>query len=184
MGASRGSRRASRSSPSWKLCWRRRRQFIFVVDDNLIGNKKAIKDILRMSSPGSSERGYPFTFVTEASLDLADDPEMMSLMVRANFNGVFVGIESVDERALRETKKTQNMRNSGTLVEKVERIHRSGLEVWAGFIVGFDNDSEDVFENQLEFVEAAQLSVVMVGMLSAIPKTPLYARLRRKAVST
>jgi radical SAM superfamily enzyme YgiQ (UPF0313 family) len=155
-------------------------QFIFVVDDNLIGDKKAMKGILTHVVAWQQERGYPFMFVTEASLDLADDPEMMSLMVRANFNGVFVGIESINERALRETKKTQNMRNSGTLVEKVERIHRSGLEVWAGFIVGFDNDSEDVFENQLEFVEATQLSVVMVGMLSAIPKTPLYARLEKE----
>jgi radical SAM superfamily enzyme YgiQ (UPF0313 family) len=154
---------------------------IFVVDDNLIGNKKAMKDILRHVANWQRERGYPFTFVTEASLDLSDDAEMLSLMVRANFNGVFVGIESVDERALRETKKTQNMRNSGTFVEKVERIQRSGLEVWAGMIVGFDSDAEDVFENQLAFVEAAQISVVMVGMLSAIPKTPLYARLEKES---
>jgi radical SAM superfamily enzyme YgiQ (UPF0313 family) len=155
-------------------------QFVFVVDDNLIGNKRAMKDILVHVVAWQQERGYPFMFVTEASLDLSDDPEMMSLMIRANFNGVFVGIESINERALRETKKTQNIRNSGSLVEKVGRIHRSGLEVWAGFIVGFDNDSEDVFENQLEFVEATQLSVVMVGMLSAIPKTPLYARLEKE----
>jgi radical SAM superfamily enzyme YgiQ (UPF0313 family) len=152
---------------------------VFVVDDNLIGNKKVMKDILRHVGDWQRERGYPFTFVTEASLDLSDDAEMMGLMVRANFNGVFVGIESIDERALRETKKTQNMRKSGTMVEKVERIHRSGLEVWAGMIVGFDSDAEDVFENQLAFVEAAQISVVMVGMLSAIPKTPLYARLEK-----
>jgi radical SAM superfamily enzyme YgiQ (UPF0313 family) len=155
-------------------------QFVFVVDDNLIGNKKAMKDVLTHVVAWQQERGYPFMFVTEASLDLSDDAEMMSLMIRANFNGVFVGIESIDERALRETKKTQNMRKSGTMVEKVQRIHRSGLEVWAGFIVGFDNDSEDVFKNQLAFVEAAEISVVMVGMLSAIPKTPLYARLEKE----
>ncbi len=153
---------------------------IFVVDDNLIGNKKVMKGLLRHVGDWQRQRGYPFTFVTEASLDLSDDSEMMDLMVRANFNGVFVGIESIDERALRETKKTQNMRNSGTMVEKVERIHRAGLEVWAGMIVGFDSDAEDVFENQLAFVEAAQISVVMVGMLSAIPKTPLYARLEKE----
>jgi radical SAM superfamily enzyme YgiQ (UPF0313 family) len=152
---------------------------VFVVDDNLIGNKKVMKDILRHVGEWQRERGYPFTFVTEASLDLSDDSEMMNLMVRANFNGVFVGIESIDERALRETKKTQNMRNNGTMVEKIERIHRSGLEVWAGMIVGFDSDADDVFENQLAFIEAAQISVVMVGMLSAIPKTPLYARLEK-----
>jgi radical SAM superfamily enzyme YgiQ (UPF0313 family) len=155
-------------------------RFVFVVDDNLIGNKKAMKEILGHVADWQRERGYPFMFVTEASLDLADDAEMMGLMTCANFNGVFVGIESIDERALRETKKTQNMRKSGSLVEKVGRIQRAGLEVWAGFIVGFDNDSEDVFENQREFVEAAQLSMVMVGMLSAIPKTPLYARLEKE----
>ena len=155
-------------------------RLIFVVDDNLIGNKKVMKEILSHIVAWQQKRGYPFTFVTEASLDLSDDPEMMSLMVRANFNGVFVGIESIDERALRETRKTQNMRKSGTLVEKIGRIHRSGLEVWAGMIVGFDSDAEDVFENQLEFVEDAQISVVMVGMLSAIPKTPLYVRLEKE----
>jgi radical SAM superfamily enzyme YgiQ (UPF0313 family) len=153
---------------------------VFVVDDNLIGNRKVMKGLLRHVGDWQRQRGYPFTFVTEASLDLSDDSEMMDLMVRANFNGVFVGIESIDERALRETKKTQNMRNSGTMVEKVERIQGAGLEVWAGMIVGFDSDAEDVFENQLAFVEAAQISVVMVGMLSAIPKTPLYARLEKE----
>jgi radical SAM superfamily enzyme YgiQ (UPF0313 family) len=150
---------------------------VFVVDDNLIGNKKEMKKILRHVIAWQQAKGYPLTFVTEASLDLADDDELMRLMVEANFNGVFVGIESTNEDALRETKKTQNIRRSGTLTDKVRRIQDTGLEVWAGMIVGFDNDTEEVFETQRRFIEGARISMVMAGMLTAVPKTPLYARL-------
>jgi radical SAM superfamily enzyme YgiQ (UPF0313 family) len=148
--------------------------FVFVVDDNLIGNKKEMKKILHHVIAWQQAKGYPLTFVTEASLDLADDDELMQLMVEANFNGLFVGIESTNEDALRETKKTQNMRRSGTLIDKVRRIQDAGLEVWAGMIVGFDNDNGDVFDSQRRFIENSRISLVMVGMLSAIPKTPLY----------
>jgi radical SAM superfamily enzyme YgiQ (UPF0313 family) len=157
-----------------------RMPLIFVVDDNLIGNKKEIKKILRHVIAWQEANGYPLTFVTEASLDLADDEELMRLMVEANFNGLFVGIESTDEQALRETKKTQNMRRSGTLTDKVRRIQDAGLEVWAGMIVGFDSDTDAVFDNQRRFIEGSRISVVMVGMLSAIPKTPLHARLAKE----
>jgi radical SAM superfamily enzyme YgiQ (UPF0313 family) len=153
---------------------------VFVVDDNLIGNKKEMKKILNHVISWQQANGYPLTFVTEASLDLADDAELMRLLVDANFNGLFVGIESTDEQSLRETRKLQNMRRSGTLAEKVQRIHDAGLEVWAGMIVGFDNDTDAVFENHRRFIEASRISVVMVGMLSAIPKTPLYARLAQE----
>jgi radical SAM superfamily enzyme YgiQ (UPF0313 family) len=136
-----------------------------------------MKKILTHVIAWQQAKGYPLTFVTEASLDLADDDELMRLMVEANFNGVFVGIESTNEDALRETKKTQNIRRSGTLTDKVRRIQDTGLEVWAGMIVGFDNDTEEVFEAQRRFIEGARISMVMAGMLSAIPKTPLYARL-------
>lgn len=153
---------------------------VFVVDDNLIGNKKEMKKILRHVIAWQKANGFPLTLVTEASIDLADDAELMRLMVEANFNGLFVGIESTNEQSLRETKKTQNMRPTGTLVDKVRRIQDAGLEVWAGMIVGFDNDTADVFESHRRFVEAARISVVMVGMLSAIPKTPLHARLAKE----
>ena len=153
---------------------------VFIVDDNLIGNKKEMKKILRHVIAWQQANGYPLTFVTEASLDLAHDDELMRLMVEANFNCVFVGIESVNEDALRETRKTQNMRRSGTLTDKVRRIQESGLEVWAGMIVGFDSDAGDVFERQRAFIEGSRISLVMVGMLSAIPKTPLHARLARE----
>lgn len=153
---------------------------VFVVDDNLIGNKKEMKKILGHVIAWQKANGYPLSFVTEASLDLADDDELMRLMVEANFNGLFVGIESTSEQALRETKKTQNMRRSGTLTDKVRRIQDAGLEVWAGMIVGFDNDTDDVFDSQRRFIEGSRISVVMVGMLSAIPRTPLYARLMKE----
>ena len=153
---------------------------VFVVDDNLIGNRKEMKKILRRVAAWQTTNGFPLTFVTEASIDLADDAELMRLMVEANFNALFVGIESTNEQSLRETRKTQNMRPTGTLAEKVRRIQDAGLEVWAGMIVGFDNDTADVFESQRRFIETSRISVVMVGMLSAIPRTPLHARLAKE----
>lgn len=153
---------------------------VFVVDDNLIGNKKEMKKVLRHVIDWQKANDYPLNFVTEASLDLADDDELMRLMIEANFNGLFIGIESTNEDALRETKKTQNIRRSGTLTEKVRRIQDAGLEVWAGMIVGFDSDTEGVFEDHLRFIERSRISVVMVGMLTAIPKTPLHARLAKE----
>jgi len=153
---------------------------VFIVDDNLIGNKKEIKKVLREVIAWQKANGYPLTFVTEASLDLADDDELMRLMVEANINGLFVGIESTNEDALRETKKLQNMRRTGTLIEKVHRIQDAGLEIWAGMMVGFDTDKEDVFESQRRFIESSRISFVMVGMITAIPKTPLYTRLAKE----
>src|SRR4051812_21050876 len=149
----------------------------FIVDDNLIGNKAAIKKVLRDLVAWQEALGYPMTFFTEASIDLADDPELMALMVEANIAAVFVGIESPNEESLRETKKFQNVRDGGTLVEKVHRIQDSGMEVWCGMILGFDHDDETIFDAQLAFIAEARIVHVMLGMLSAIPKTPLYDRL-------
>jgi radical SAM superfamily enzyme YgiQ (UPF0313 family) len=114
-------------------------------------------------------------FFTEASLDLAEDDELMRLMAEAGLVAVFIGIESPDEDALRETKKFQNMR--GGIVERVHKVQSHGLEVYAGMIVGFDTDDETVFERQYAFLQKARIVGAMAGMLSAIPKTPLYARL-------
>ncbi len=149
----------------------------FIVDDNLIGNKKAIKEVLRDVIAWQRAKGYPLLFSTEASIDLADDDELMQLMVEANITIVFVGIESPNEDSLREAKKLQNVRRGGTLVDKVRRIQETGMEVWAGMIVGFDHDDESVFAAQRQFLADARISTAMVGMLSAIPKTPLHARL-------
>ncbi len=151
-----------------------------VVDDNLVGNKKAIKELLRHVIQWQQEHGYPMTLVTEASLDLVEDAELMRMMVEANFTTVFVGIETPNEAALRETKKLQNLRKGGTMVEKVHRIQQAGLEVWSGMIVGFDHDDAGIFEAQSRFVQDARIINAMVNMLVAVPRTPLHERLRRE----
>jgi radical SAM superfamily enzyme YgiQ (UPF0313 family) len=149
----------------------------FVVDDNLIGNKRAIKPVLREVAAWQRRNGYPLSLFTEASLDLADDPELMAVMDEANILAVFIGIESPNEESLRETKKYQNVREGGTIVEKVRRIQDAGLDVWCGMILGFDNDDDTIFEAQRQFLTDARIATSMTGMLSAIPKTPLYDRL-------
>lgn len=149
----------------------------FVVDDNLIGNKRAIKPILAEVVKWQQRRGYPLTLFTEASIDLADDPELMALLTEANFIAVFVGIESPNEESLRQAKKFQNVRQGGTILEKVHRIQEAGLDVWCGMILGFDNDDETIFAAQREFLTNARIATAMIGMLYAIPKTPLHDRL-------
>ncbi len=150
----------------------------FIVDDNLIGNKAQIKIVLREVAQWQLERGFPLTFFTEASLDLADDPELMQLMIDCNIQTVFIGIESPNEASLRETKKIQNVRSTGTLVEKIHRVQNAGMDVWCGMIVGFDSDDETIFRAQEEFLRDARILHAMLGMLHAIPKTPLHARLK------
>ncbi|HEX4131095.1 MAG TPA: DUF4070 domain-containing protein [Pirellulales bacterium] len=149
----------------------------FIVDDNLIGNKQAIKPVLRRVAQWQQDHDYAINFFTEASLDMADDAELMQLMVDANVSSVFVGIESPNEASLRETKKFQNVRTGGTIVEKVHRIQKAGLDVWCGMILGFDHDDTSVFNAHYRFLHDARIVQAMVGMLAAIPKTPLYDRL-------
>jgi radical SAM superfamily enzyme YgiQ (UPF0313 family) len=154
-------------------------KIIFVVDDNLIGNKKAIKPILRDIAEWQQARAYPLTLFTEASLDLAEDEELMELMGLAGFQNVFIGIETPNEESLRETKKLQNVRpNAGSLIERVHRIQDHGIDVWCGMIVGFDNDDTTIFPAVPEFLARARISTALVGMLHAIPTTPLFKRLK------
>jgi radical SAM superfamily enzyme YgiQ (UPF0313 family) len=150
----------------------------FIVDDNLIGNKAQIKKVLEEVAQWQRSKGFPLTFFTEASLDLADDEELMQLMVDCNIQTVFIGIESPNEASLRETKKIQNVRNTGTLIEKIHRVQNAGMDVWCGMIVGFDSDDESIFNAQVEFLQEARILHAMLGMLHAIPKTPLHARLK------
>jgi radical SAM superfamily enzyme YgiQ (UPF0313 family) len=150
---------------------------VFVVDDNLVGNKKAIKPLLRDVIAWQQAHGYPLKLHTEASIDLADDAELMRLMVDANFESVFVGIESPNEASLRETKKFQNVRQGPSLLEKVHAIQRAGMEVLCGMILGFDHDDSSIFEAQRQFLKQARIVQAMIGLLTAIPKTPLYDRL-------
>ena len=153
---------------------------VFVVDDNLIGNKKAIKPVLRDIVIWQQERAYPLTLFTEASLDLAEDEELMELMGLANFQNVFIGIETPNEDSLRETKKHQNVRpNAGTLLERVHRVQSHGIDVWCGMIVGFDHDDPSIFKVMPKFLDEARISAALIGMLHAIPTTPLHARLKQ-----
>jgi len=154
-------------------------KIVFVVDDNLIGNKKAIKEVLRDIIAWQQERAYPLTLFTEASLDLAEDDELMELMGLANFQSVFIGIETPNEDSLKETKKLQNVRpNAGSLLDRVHRIQDRGLDVWCGMIVGFDHDDPSIFDVMPKFLVEARISAALIGLLHAIPTTPLYDRLK------
>jgi len=151
---------------------------VFIVDDNFIGNKQAIKGVLRDVIQYQEHHGYPFTFFTEATLDLAEDEELMRLMTGANIEAVFIGIETPNEAALKETKKYQNVRPvKGSMLERIQRIQRAGIEVTCGMIVGFDHDDATIFQAQREFLTDGHIPHAMLGMLYAIPKTPLHARL-------
>jgi radical SAM superfamily enzyme YgiQ (UPF0313 family) len=153
----------------------------FIVDDNLIGNKKGIKPVLEAVAQWQEQNGYPLAFSTEASLDLCEDEELMELMARCNIQSVFIGIETPNEESLKETKKYQNVREKGgTLLEKIHQIQDFGIEVWCGLIVGFDNDCEDIFAIQKQFLEESRIAHAMIGLLHAIPKTPLYDRLENE----
>jgi len=154
---------------------------VFIVDDNLIGNKQAIKGVLRDVIQYQEHHGYPFTFFTEATLDLAEDDELMRLMAKANIEAVFIGIETPNEDALKETKKHQNVRpNAGSMLERIRRIQHAGIEVTCGMIMGFDHDDVGIFQAQRQFIADAHIPHAMVGMLNAIPKTPLHDRLTKE----
>jgi radical SAM superfamily enzyme YgiQ (UPF0313 family) len=149
---------------------------IFVVDDNFIGNKKEAKQLLQAIVDWQRAHGYPIELMTEVSLNVSQDDELLRLMRVANFTTIFIGIESPRSASLAETKKLQNLRED--IVAAVHRIQRAGLEVMAGMIVGFDNDDASIFEEQFTFIQDARIPVSMTGLLNAVPKTPLYRRLQ------
>ncbi len=151
---------------------------LFVVDDNFIGNKREAKSMLTELIRWQEEHGHPFYLFTEASVNLADDDELMDLMVRAGFDMVFLGIETPMEETLLLTQKKQNTRFR--LLESVRRIQNRGMEVSAGFIIGFDNDPENIFDLQIKFIQESGIPMAMVGLLTAFPLTQLYRRLRRE----
>lgn len=152
---------------------------IFFVDDNFIGNKNKLKkDLLPKIIEWNRIHNIPFTFNTEASIDLADDEELMVLMTKAGFVKVFVGIETPDTESLKECNKKLNLERD--LVESVRIIQAYGIEVTAGFIVGFDNDTGNIFERQVDFIEKSGIITAMVGILNAPSKTKLYKRLENE----
>ena len=149
---------------------------VFFVDDNFIGNRKKLKEfILPAMIDWMKTKGYPFSFQTEASINIADDEDLMHLMVSAGFNNVFVGIETVDEESLKECNKIQNKNRD--LAECVKKIQHHGLQVQGGFIVGFDNDNETIFERLIKFIQESGIVTAMVGLLNAPKGTQLYTRL-------
>jgi radical SAM superfamily enzyme YgiQ (UPF0313 family) len=159
----------------WRLGWR---GMVFIVDDNFIGNKREVKRLLPVLADWSARHDHPFSFITEASVNLAEDEELLDGMRRARFRRVFLGIETPVEASLKEAQKRQNTRHN--LLDSVKKIQSYGLEVMAGFIVGFDNDPEDIFERQIEFIRESAIPLAMVGLLTALPDTQLWRRLERE----
>jgi radical SAM superfamily enzyme YgiQ (UPF0313 family) len=151
---------------------------VFVVDDNFIGNKREVMKLLPEIARWNREHGSPFNYGTEADLNLADNPVLLQQMVEAGFISVFIGIETPSLESLRETRKHQNLR--GSLLDRVAAVQRAGLLVYAGFIVGFDNDTEDIFDRQIEFITQSAIANAMIGPLMALPGTPLFERMKRE----
>jgi radical SAM superfamily enzyme YgiQ (UPF0313 family) len=149
---------------------------LFIVDDNFIGNKKKLKaEILPALIEWRDSKKYPFALNTEASINLADDEELMRLMVAAGFDVVFVGIETPNDESLVECAKYQNQNRN--LVASVKKLQQFGLEVQGGFIVGFDSDPESIFQAQIDFIQRSGIVTAMVGLLNAPTGTRLYKRL-------
>ena len=153
------------------------RSTVFVVDDNFIGNKKQVRQLLPELAKWQKANGYPFKLTTESSVNLADDEPLLESMRDAGFRSVFLGIETPVAESLKEAQKPQNR---GNLLDSVKNIQSHGLEVMAGFIVGFDNDPEDVFQRQIDFIRQSAIPLAMVGLLSALPDTQLWRRLERE----
>lgn len=148
---------------------------LFFVDDNFIGNKRVLKEDLLPALIDWQRGNRAITFYTEASINLADDGELMELMAKAGFDQVFVGIETPDDASLAECNKRQN--RSRDLIADVKRMQRAGLQVQGGFIVGFDNDTPSIFQRQIDFIQTSGIVTAMVGLLQAVPGTKLHERL-------
>lgn len=149
---------------------------VFFADDNFVGNRAYAKELLREIIAWNSKQRHPLAFYTQASIDMSRDDELLQLMKEANFSSVFIGVESPRKSSLAETKKMQNERID--LVEAIHKIQSNNLFISAGMIVGFDSDDLDIFDEQYEFLQAAQIPIVMLSVLLAVPKTPLYKRLK------
>ncbi|MGD9548646.1 MAG: B12-binding domain-containing radical SAM protein [Candidatus Krumholzibacteriia bacterium] len=148
---------------------------VFVVDDNFVGDRRRCRGLLEAMVEWRRRTRTPMVFLTEASVDMASDPELLELMVAAGFKKVFLGLETPSLESLRECRKLQNLRGDLTLA--VHTIQAAGLEVMGGFIVGFDNDEPDIFQRQFEFIQRAGVVTAMVGLLQALPRSRLYRRL-------
>jgi radical SAM superfamily enzyme YgiQ (UPF0313 family) len=151
---------------------------VFIVDDNFIGNKAKVMEVLPELLQWNREHDHPFAYGTEATVNLADDPNLLARMAEAGFVFVFLGIETPSLESLRETGKYQNL--MGSLLDRVLKVHQAGLIVYGGFIVGFDHDSPDIFDRQIGFITGASIANAMVGPLMALPGTLLFERMERE----
>jgi radical SAM superfamily enzyme YgiQ (UPF0313 family) len=158
-----------------RLHWRNE---VFIVDDNFIGNSREALLLARELTVWQERHRRPFSFYTEASIDLADRPDLLAAMVEANFMYVFIGIETPSGEALKESKKFQNLRRDN--VQQIRIIQEAGLWVLGGFIVGFDSDDENIFARQREFIEKTAIAWAMAGVLQAPPTTALYDRMKKE----
>lgn len=160
----------------YHLNWRGR---VFIVDDNFIGNKHYVRNsLLPAMRTWMTDHKYPFVFMIQCSVNLADDEELMTLLTQAGFNATFVGIETPSEESLQNCNKTQNKNRD--LLQCVKKIQRAGLSVAAGFIVGFDSDTPSVFQQQIDFIQKSGIVTAMVGLLNAPKNTLLYKRLKEE----
>lgn len=159
----------------YRLGWRNE---VFIVDDNFIGNHHRALELLHELIEWQNRHQRPFSFYTEASIDLASRTELMDAMVQANFMYVFIGIETPSAEALKESHKFQNLRANN--FDQVRKIQQNGLWVLAGFIVGFDSDDENIFARQLEFINQTAIAWAMAGILMAPPTTALFDRMKRE----
>jgi radical SAM superfamily enzyme YgiQ (UPF0313 family) len=152
---------------------------VFFVDDNFIGNKHRLKEeVLPAIAGWMKQHKYPFDFLTQASVNLADDDGLLKAMVNAGFDTVFMGIESPHEESLKECLKTQNTRRD--LITSIKKCQQAGLQVQGGFIVGFDSDPHSIFDQHIDFIQQSGITTAMVGLLNALKDTKLYHRLKKE----
>jgi radical SAM superfamily enzyme YgiQ (UPF0313 family) len=151
---------------------------LFVVDDNFIGNKKAIKNMLPHVIEWMKAHKYPFEMLTETSINIADDDQLIQLMTEAGFTNIFIGLETPNEESLKECSKNQNCKRDMTAA--IKKLQAAGLQVFGGYIVGFDNDDESIFARQIKFIQETGVVTAMVGLLNALPNTKLWHRLKNE----
>lgn len=151
---------------------------VFVVDDNFIGHKVKVKELLRAIIEWRERRKVRLTFLTEASFNIADDPELLDLMGQAGFRKIFIGVETPDEASLIECGKVQNTKRN--LIDSIRKIQQAGMEVMGGFIIGFDGDKANIFQRQFDFIQQSGIVTAMVGLLTALPGTKLFHRLQEE----
>jgi len=151
---------------------------VMFVDDNFIGNRKRAAEVLPAIADWRSDTGAPLDFFTETSIDLAEHPELVKLMTQAGFYATFVGIETPSRESLRETGKVQNLKHD--MVEQLESLRAAGMDIRGGFVLGFDSDGPQIFDEMIDFVQRAGVPYATVSLLVALPNTPLYGRMKRE----